>query len=290
MSLDKAVSISVLTPTYQSGRFLPTALASVAGSDVQHVVMDGGSSDSTVALLQAAPSVSWRSEPDRGQSHALNKALAEARGEWIGWLNADEFYLPGVLEWVQERLARGDVDVLFGDFAEVDTGGRLLRLVTNHGFSAAVLRHGSCYLPSCATFLRRELVERIGGWREERRMMMDWDLWLRLLDAGARIHYEPVVMAGFTRHPDQVTERLAGRWLVELGEMHRDLGIVSPPWRHYAARAYRIAMKTLNGSYLREIRARALRGAPLTGSDAGAVAPVAARINPSLPVPRRPAG
>ncbi len=107
MSLGNAVSISVLTPTYQSGRFLPNALASVARSHVQHVVMDGGSSDDTVALLQAAPSVTWRSEPDRGQSHALNKALELADGEWIGWLNADEFYLPGVLEFVRNRLSRG---------------------------------------------------------------------------------------------------------------------------------------------------------------------------------------
>jgi glycosyltransferase involved in cell wall biosynthesis len=283
VSQGNSVSISVLTPTYQSGTFLPGALASVAGADVRHVVMDGGSSDGTVALLEAAPAVTWRSEPDRGQSDALNKAIAVADGEWLGWLNADEFYLPGVLDFVRRRLARDDVDVLFGDFAEVDTEGRLLRLVTNHRFSPSVLRHGSCYLPSCATFLRRELVEQVGGWREERRMMMDWDLWLRLLDAGARFGYEPVVMAGFTRHPDQVTEQLAGRRLVELAEMRRDLGIVTPPWRHYLARAQRIALKALNGSYLREIRARAWRGAPLTGAGA-------APVNPGLPVPGQPVG
>jgi glycosyltransferase involved in cell wall biosynthesis len=285
VSVENSVSISVLTPTYQSGPFLPGALASVAGSTARHIVMDGGSSDGTVALLQTAPSVVWRSEPDRGQSHALNKALAEADGDWIGWLNADEFYLPGVLDWVRDRLSRGDVDVLFGDFAEVDGEGRLMRLVTNHGFSPYVLRHGSCYIPSCAAFLRRELVEQVGGWREERRMMMDWDLWLRLLDAGARIRYEPVVMAGFTRHPDQVTARLAGRRLVEMGEMRRELGIATPPWRHGLARAYRIARKALNGSYVREIRARALRGAPLTGPDGDAVA---VRVNPSLRIPGRP--
>src|SRR5215212_4667074 len=93
------VSLSVLTPTFRSGRFLANNLASVRGSGAQHVVMDGGSDDGSVELLDAASDVVWRSEPDDGQSDALNKALVEATGDWIGWLNADEFYLPGVLPW-----------------------------------------------------------------------------------------------------------------------------------------------------------------------------------------------
>jgi glycosyltransferase involved in cell wall biosynthesis len=244
--------------------------------------MDGGSKDGSVELLEAAPGVVWRSEPDRGQSDALNKAFALATGEWIGWLNADEFYLPGVLPWVRQRLAAGDADVLFGDFAEVDTEQRLLRLVTNHRFSASILRHGSCYLPSCATFVRRDLIEKVGGWREERRMMMDWDLWLRLLDVGARIRYEPVVMSGFSRHPGQVTTQQAGRHPVELDEMRRDLGILSPPWRHYIARAYRIGLKTVNGSYVRQLRAKRLAGTTLAGPSSDLVVATVARLNPQV--------
>jgi len=91
VSVGSAVQLSVLTPTFRSGVFLPNNLASVRGTGAQHVVMDGGSDDGTVALLEAADDVVWRSEPDTGQSDALNKAMAAADGNWLGWLNADEF-------------------------------------------------------------------------------------------------------------------------------------------------------------------------------------------------------
>jgi GT2 family glycosyltransferase len=236
-----------------------------------------------VELLQAAPSISWRSEPDRGQSHALNKALAEAHGEWIGWLNADEFYLPGVLEWVRDRLARGDVDVLFGDFAEVDTEGRLIRLVTNHRYAPGLLRRVGCYLPSCATFMRRELVEQVGGWREDRRTIMDWDLFLRLDAAGARFRYEPFVAAGFTRHAGQVTARQAELAAAEAHALRADFQVANPPWRHYLARAHRIGLKTVNGGYVRELRARRLRGRPIAGAaQAADTRAILARVNPGI--------
>ena len=275
--------LTVLTPTYQSGPFLPGALASVQGPDVQHVVMDGGSTDGTVQVLQAASSVVWRSEPDRGQSHALNKALAEAEGEWIGWLNADEFYLPGVLDWVQGRLRQDDVDVLFGDFAEVDTDARLLRLVTNHGWSPSILRGVGCYVPSCASFIRRDVLEKAGGWREDLRTIMDWDLWLRLDQAGARFAYEPVVVSGFTRHPGQVTARETDRSRTEKADLHREFGIAGAPWRKLLARGHRLGLKVLQGSYRRELAARGFRGAPLAGAPGDpVVADTLAAINPRV--------
>jgi glycosyltransferase involved in cell wall biosynthesis len=280
-----ATFLTVLTPAYQSGTFLPAALASVQGPGVQHVVMDGGSSDGTVEVLEAAPSVVWRSEPDRGQSHALNKALAEAEGEWIGWLNADEFYLPGVLDWVQERLAQDDVDVLFGDFAEVDADGRLMRLVTNHGWSRSILRRVGCYVPSCATFIRRDVLERTGGWREDLATIMDWELWLRLDAAGARFGYAPVVVSGFTRHPGQVTTRQVERGRIEKDALVADFGIVNPTWLRLLSRFSRFTRKTLNGGYVRELSARPLAGAPLIGP-VGEVAATVARINPRIGRPR----
>ena len=286
MSVGSAVQLSVLTPTFRSGVFLPNNLASVRGTGAQHVVMDGGSDDGTVALLEAARDVVWRSEPDTGQSDALNKALAAADGNWLGWLNADEFYLPGVLEWVQQRLAADDVDVLFGDFAEVDIDGRLLRLVTNHTYSPSILRRVGCYVPSCATFLRRDLVEKVGGWRDERRTIMDWDLWLRLDDAGARFGYEPVVVSGFSRHPGQVTARMSEQALAESAAVRADFGIVNPLWRHYLSRTHRMARKTLNGGYARELRARSLRGTPLAGPAGDpVVAATVRRLNPGVPLP-----
>lgn len=275
--------LTVLTPAYQAGAFLPAALASVAGTGARHVVMDGGSADGTVALLEDARDVIWRSEPDRGQSHALNKALELAGGEWIGWLNADEFYLPGVLEWVQRRLADDDVDVLYGDWAEVDVEGRFLRLVTDHRFSSSILRRDKCYVQSCATFVRRSLLEQVGGWREDIRTIMDWNLWLRLDDAGARFGYAPVVVSGFTVHPDQVTARFTELTQVEQADMRAEFGIGSSRSRRLLAHGSRVARKAFNGGYAREIAARSLAGWPL--ADPATLL----RLNPRIPLPSAPA-
>jgi glycosyltransferase involved in cell wall biosynthesis len=279
----RAPFLTVLTPAYESAAFLKAAVDSVARAGIPHVVMDGGSGDGTLTILEEARGVTWRSEPDSGQSHALNKALAETDSTWIGWLNADEFYLPGVLEWVTTRLARGDVDVLFGDFAEVDVDGRLLRLVTNHGWSRSILRRVGCYVPSCAAFIRRELLEQVGGWREDLATIMDWELWLRLDAAGARFGYAPVVVAGFTRHAGQVTARETVRSRSELAGMQAQFGIEDPTWRRQLARLHRIVRKTLNGGYLRELSVRPLAGAPLLGpADDPRVVATLARINPRI--------
>ena len=291
MTQADGVSLSILTPTFRSGEFLANNLASVRGTGAQHVVMDGGSDDGSVALLEATDGVVWRSEPDDGQSDALNKALAEADGDWVGWLNADEFYLPGVLPWIRQRLAADDVDVLFGDFAEVDVQGRFLRLVTNHRYSRSVLERVGVYVPSCATFIRRSLLEEVGGWRVDRRTIMDGDLWLRLDRAGARFGWEPVVVSGFSRHDGQVTARHTERSAYEQAAIRADFGIDNPHWRHLVARGYRAALKATNGSYLRELRTRSLRGTPLAGGPGDPeVAAALRRINPRIPVPAPAAG
>ena len=284
MTTGDGVSLSVLTPTFRSGRFLPNNFASVRGSGAEHVVVDGGSDDGSVALLEAAPGIVWRSEPDDGQSDALNKAIALATGDWIGWLNADEFYLPGVLPWVRRRLAAGDCDVLFGDFAEVDVDGRLQRLVTNHRYEGSLLRRVGCYVPSCATFIRRDLVNKVGGWRVDRRTIMDWDLYLRLDEAGARFRYEPFVAAGFTRHPGQVTTVQAVRAAEEARDLRQDFGVRNPPWRHGLARARRIGLKSVNGGYARELAAKRLRGTPLALFTGAPLPTAVTRLSPAIPV------
>jgi glycosyltransferase involved in cell wall biosynthesis len=101
--------VSVLTPSYGYGRFIGDALESVKRQDgvsVEHIVQDAGSEDETIDILRGyGERLRWRSEPDRGQSDALNKALQLARGRWVAWLNADEFYFPGAL---QALVAIGD--------------------------------------------------------------------------------------------------------------------------------------------------------------------------------------
>src|SRR3954451_25350744 len=100
--------LSIVTPCLNAASTLPQALDSVRsqglGEAVEHVVVDGGSVDGTVDLLRDASGVKWVSEPDRGLSDAMNKGIALASGRYIGWLNADDFYLPGALHRVRRAV------------------------------------------------------------------------------------------------------------------------------------------------------------------------------------------
>src|SRR5437868_3953200 len=91
-----SVLVSVLTPSFNQRPWLKDNLESVSSQsypNIEHIVMDGASTDGSVEILRnSLHNVRWLSEPDRGQSHALNKAFAESRGEIVGWLNSDDAY------------------------------------------------------------------------------------------------------------------------------------------------------------------------------------------------------
>lgn len=209
--------LSVLTPSRNYDQFLPRALASVEtisrmlrdhGILVEHIVVDGCSSDNTRALLKESPShVRWISEPDAGQSDALNKALSIARGQWIAWLNADEFYLPGFASLVEECLASDTSDVTFSEALYVDESGAPIRVVRQHKFSSFVLRNIGCYLPSCTAVIRRSVLDRYAPnvWDLSLTNVMDWDLWLRLQADGAIFRFRSGPVAAYRVHPEQAT-------------------------------------------------------------------------------------
>lgn len=261
--------ISILTPTYNSGRFLEDALRSVRrqrGVDVQHVVVDGASTDDTVELLKHWR-VDWISKPDNGQSQALSRALEMARGDIIGWLNADEFYLPSALASIVGAFDRDDTDVVYGSHVEVGEDGSFIRYVGQHGFSAYILRQMGCYIPSCATFVRRCAMGS-APWNESLHRIMDWDLWLQLDSYGARFRHVPRPLAAFRRHGDQVTaERVDARSHPEHIAVRSRYGI--PPagtmvgkLGHLSARLLRVVRK-FPYEYLSELQLSLLKGQTL---------------------------
>ena len=94
------MKISIITASFNAAATIRDCLESVKGQthgDVEHIVVDGGSTDGTIEILKSNPQLRWISEADTGQSHALNKGFAMARGEIIGWLNADDTYTPGAV-------------------------------------------------------------------------------------------------------------------------------------------------------------------------------------------------
>lgn len=270
------MKFSILTPSYGYGHFIGDTVLSVLGqslTDVEHVVMDGASEDETVVVLKRLEvdrRLKWRSEPDKGQSDALNKALAHASGEWVGLLNADEFYLPGTLDTVASVSALNpEVDVIYGDFAEVAAGGELDRLVAEHAFSPATLRKWA-YIPTCTTFVRRAILPE-APWDTRCPSMMDWDFYLGLAGHGARFHHVRETLAAFRTHPDQVTKgadaQLPAEW--EMVRARHGIPVRGAALRRveYVGRSVHVARKLWEGGYIRELRARRRRGQQLRWFD-----------------------
>lgn len=176
--------VSILTPSFNQARWLGDCLQSVACqsySNIEHIVMDGGSTDGSVEVLEHAdPPVTWRSEPDRGQPHAVNKAFAESSGEIIGWINSDDaLYDAEVVSDVVEHFAmHPEADVVYGHGAKITADGKVVYVIRVKPFTQE-LNKILCPLIQPAVFIRRSALED-GFLDESFQYAMDWELWLRL--------------------------------------------------------------------------------------------------------------
>lgn len=179
--------VSVVTPSYNQGRFIGATIASVLGQSYRNLelwVIDGGSADETPDVVRSFagdPRLRWVSEPDRGQADAINKGWARCRGDVLAWLNSDDTYLPdAVATQVAALAADRGAGAVYGDARYVDEAGQPLGLIAGRPFSPeAVLRLEIPVQPT--VFLRRELVARAGPLNVGRRFSMDTDYWARCI-------------------------------------------------------------------------------------------------------------
>ncbi len=199
--------VSVLTPSLNQGRWLEHNLSSVARQSyrrIEQIVIDGGSNDCSLDVLgRARPNVCWWSEPDRGQSHALNKALAKSSGDIIGWINSDDAYFDsGSVEHAVGLFARHpDVDVVYGHAALVNRDNLVLQIIWAPAFSLWLFRlHNFIIQPTA--FIRRSALQQ-GFVDEGFHSCMDTELWLRLATIGCRFLRANRVLAIDRHYPER---------------------------------------------------------------------------------------
>jgi glycosyltransferase involved in cell wall biosynthesis len=267
--------ISIVTPSYNQGSFIRAALQSVSTQSypaIEHIVVDGGSNDSTLEVLMRSSSSStcalrWISEPDRGQSDALNKGFRLAKGDIVGWLNSDDLYRPGCFEHVAKAFRQNpDADVIYGDYTWIDAAGNILKLRREMSFSRFVLHyHRVLYIPSTATFFRRRVFDELNFIDIDYHYAMDYEFFVRLVNKGYRFQHLSAVLADFRFQEDSKTCRAAEK---QLAEQNRAL-LEHTPWlralgtsrqrralatlRKFAA-ARRYAEKAARGYYLDQLR------------------------------------
>ncbi|MBK1827832.1 glycosyltransferase family 2 protein [Haloferula rosea] len=229
---------SIVTPSLNHGQFLEDCLSSVASQrdvSLEHLVLDGGSSDESEEIAARFPGVEWLCEPDRGISHAINKGFGRAKGDWVMWLNADDRLKDGVLAELLGFLASSSADVCYGDWDFIDASGRHLRSVSAARWSNFAHIHHECLIGSTAAFLRRSSVIDAGfRLREDFRYVMDGEFYARLANAGLELRHVPVKVADFRMHGDNASQRHLGR----TREMDR---IMAAERQHVESRAIRRA-------------------------------------------------
>lgn len=229
------MKFSVVTPSFNQGAFIGRTLESVATQgidELEHLVMDGASQDDTCRILAAAGGgVTWVSEPDHGQTDALNKGLRRARGHVIGWLNSDDVYYPGALRTVLDVFEREpEVDVVYGLADHIDPADQVIGPYPVESWDAGRLDE-TCFICQPALFFRRCVLERFGYPAARLNYCMDYEFWLRLRDAGARFRFLDQKLAGSRMYPQNKT--LGARVAVhtEINDMFRDrAGRVPDAW------------------------------------------------------------
>ena len=181
--------ISVITVSFNQGEFIRQNIESVLAQNYpnfEHLIIDGGSTDSTLSVLQEYKHLKWTSEPDRGQSDALNKGFGRAAGEIIAWLNSDDWYAPGIFFDIANELK--DYPVVMGKAEQTDREGRTTEIIENTPRSFYDLwRYWVPYawVAQPSIFFTRKALEeskRLDGtyFDEDLYFTMDSDLWMRL--------------------------------------------------------------------------------------------------------------
>lgn len=200
--MGETLTLSIVTPSYNTGKYLGAAVRSVLEQDwplVHYAVMDGGSTDNSLDVLRSfGPRVQWISEKDKGQSDAINKGFARGKGDVLSWLNSDDTYAPGAFRTAMEFLeANPDVGMVYGDANFVDASDNLIgRCVHVEPYSRHRLFHYSDIIVQPAAFFRRSVFEAVGGVDTSLNWAMDYDLWLKIAEK-SKVAYVPQVLANF---------------------------------------------------------------------------------------------
>ncbi len=213
--MDSYPPITVITPSFNQAQFLEQTITSILDQgypNLEYIIIDGGSTDHSVEIIQkyADRLTYWVSEKDRGQTHAINKGLERATGDIIAYLNSDDYYLPGTLHQVAEYFGQHpDVDLLHGRCRSVDVNGEKIgeRFGDISSYSEILdlwdVWWAKRNFVQPEVFWSRRITEKIGLFREDLYFVMDYEYWLRILQAGGKVGQLDSELACFRLQPNQ---------------------------------------------------------------------------------------
>ncbi len=209
------LSVAIVTPSYNQRQFVGQTISSVLGQHypkLSYAVMDGGSKDGSQAeIMKYAGDLSvFVSEPDNGQSDAIDKGFARVSGDIMAYLNSDDMLMPGSLAFVENYFREHpDVDVVYGHRVIIDSQGSQIGHWILPPHSNRDVQFFD-FIPQETMFWRRSIWEKVGGINPDFHFAMDWDLILRFVNAGAKIIRVPYYLAYFRAHETQKSQVVFG--------------------------------------------------------------------------------
>ncbi len=202
------LSISVITPSYNQGKFIERTIQSVLDQniDVEYVIFDAVSTDNTIDILKKyEQKIKWVSEPDLGQSDAVNKGILATKGDIIAWINSDDVYLDGTLQRVKEYFEQNpDVDFVYGNAWYIDADDSKISSYLTEPWDFEKFKE-VCFICQPAAFFRRRVIDQFGLLNTTLQYCMDYEFWLRLGYGGANIACLPVYLASSRLYAENKT-------------------------------------------------------------------------------------
>jgi len=185
--------ISIITPSFNQGKFIKQTIDSVLSQDysnLEYIVVDGGSTDGTVEILKSyGNKIKWISKKDKGQAHAINKGLKQATGNILAYLNSDDLLVKNSLNIVSKEFNNKQTHWLIGDYQIIDKSGKRIRnqsfiekykkFLLKH-YSPRLLKNVGNFIPQPSTFWSRSAFKKIGLFNQNLKYTMDYDYWLKL--------------------------------------------------------------------------------------------------------------
>lgn len=249
------LKLSIVTPSFNSVHTIRETLDSVARQEyphLEHIVMDGGSTDGTLEILKDYPKLRWFSEKDEGHYHAMNKGIKLATGNAVGILNADDCYCAGILAKVATALhAHPEWEALFGDFIFVDDSGREIFRREEACWDAQIVRFGFGMAMHQALFVRKATYDRLGLLRHlDFKNSCDYEFLMRMTRAQCRVGHirEYIVLYRYHQHGQSADKRIVANMARESALIRQEYGVPggwAGKFLGYYARAKRQAQKLL---------------------------------------------
>ncbi len=213
MAKEKELLVSIITPTFNRGKFLEENILSIKGqnySNIEHIVVDGGSTDNSIDILkkyEKTYNLKWVSERDNGCADAMNKGFKMATGDVFCWLDSDDIYLPGTIRKIAEIFKkRPDIDVVFGDIYFANQNGKIEGCIKHTKFDIEALIYVGMVLSPQATFWRKSIGQKIGIFDTKFLRIADADFFIRMGLFGANFYHLRDFLSIYRLHSEQLTK------------------------------------------------------------------------------------